>query len=50
MKIKLKNRIIEINTIGKPDDNLWQQGYSVRLGRRFFINTKFTFYIMIWNK
>jgi len=48
MLLKLKNRAIEINTIGKPNDNLWNALWEVRLARIFFTNKKYTFYIMLW--
>ena len=51
MTIKLnKTKIIEFNFTGDPDNTLWHRGWNVRLGKRFFRNWKYSFYILIWNK
>lgn len=50
MILKLKNKAIEISTIGNPNNNLWDSGWKVRLARRFFTNKKLTFYIMLWKR
>ena len=51
MLIKIsKNEIIELCMTGKPDDVLWHRNWRVHLGRRFFVNRKWSFYFLIWNR
>ena len=43
MKIKIsKTKWLEFNFTGKPDDDLWNTFWSVRLARRFFPDSKFS--------
>lgn len=46
---KIGNKAFEFGTIGKPNDELWNAHYRVRLGRRFWLFGK-TFYYMIYDK
>jgi len=46
---KIGNKAFEFGTIGKPNDELWNNHYRVRLGRRFWLFGK-TFYYMIYDK
>jgi len=49
MTIKFNNKAIEFGFRGYPNDELWERGWRVRLARRFFTNSRFSFYIMFWN-
>ena len=45
-----KNTAIEINFNGRPDDLLWHRNWKVRLGKRFWMTSDWSWYFLIWKR